>query len=244
MQPPVRAEELFIEATLLSHPLESEEYSMFNVPWKKQYDIWRHGDELIANATSPRDFEVAIMQLQRAVEQRDTILEQSYQFKTCPWFGKGLSHYAIMAELGIIRPSLKDPLRQLRNRIAHEVNDVVLERKQCEHLSDTAWYYLKATDLITRQCAAKLTLHCGEDDPHYTLLTFEFTPRLWVVSITGNIPDRHLLSKRSPDALSVTAASARFENYRGVQHCKFRGSLTGPEALCQRILQTFFEEAV
>src|ERR1035438_8971658 len=131
MQPPVRAEELFIEATLLSHPLESEEYSMFNVPWKKQYDIWRHGDELIANATSPRDFEVAIMHLQGAVEQRDTILEQSYQFKTCPWFGKGLSHYAIMAELGIIRPSLKDPLRQLRNRIAHEVNDVVLERKQC-----------------------------------------------------------------------------------------------------------------
>lgn len=126
----------------LAHELESIEYQTHNVPWRKQHEIWRHGNTLIAGANSQRDFEVAIMQLQRAVEQRDTILERLYRFKDVPWVPKSLNQYSNMAALGIIRPSLKKPLRELRNKIAHGVDDIPLSREQCNYLADTAWYYL------------------------------------------------------------------------------------------------------
>jgi hypothetical protein len=244
MRPAVEAEEIFIEEALLSHSIDSTEYSVHNAPWKKQYEIWRHGNDLISGATSQHDFEVAIMQLQRAVEQRDTILEQLYRFREVPWSANNSSQYSVMASLGIIRPSLKDPLRELRNRIVHEVDDVGLDRKQCEYLSDTAWYYLKATDLLTRQCAAELVINCGEDDPHFTMLKFTFEPGSWIVKIEGNIPDRHLLAQKPPSFLSVKVTTSQFADYRGVRHFKFRGSVNGSDAVYRRIVQTFFEEAV
>ena len=235
---------LYLDPSLLNHELGSTERVDHSLPWNKQYEIWRHGNELLAGAKSQRDLEVAIMQFQRAVEQRDTILEQLYRFRTIPWFPSNTSQYSIMASLGMIRPSLKEPLRQLRNRIAHEVADVELDHKQCDYLCDAAWYYLKATDLPARQCATTLVLTCGEDDPHWTMLEFGFSPGSWSISIQGDVPDRHVLTERSPQALAIAMSASTVEEYRGVRKVRFRGSVTGPDLLCRRLVQTFFDEAI
>jgi hypothetical protein len=144
----------------------------------------------------------------------------------------------------MIRPSLKDPLRQLRNKIAHEVADVVLDRKLCDALGDTAWYYLKATDLAARQCATTLSLTGGEDDPHWTMLEFRFKPGSWTIAVQGDVPDRHVLAKRSPQALTIAMTTSAIGEYRGVRKVRFSGSVTGPDLLCQRLAQTFFDEAI
>jgi hypothetical protein len=234
---------LVIDADLLNHGLESTEYACHHLPWKKQYEIWRHGDELIKSAKSRHDFEVAIVQFQRAVEQRDTILEQVYRFRTIPWFPPN-DQYSTMTALGIIRRSLKKPLRELRNKILHEITDVALDRNQCEHLCDTAWYYLKATDLLARQCATTLEMTCGEDDPHRTNLTFTFNPGSWTIAVNGEVPDRHVLAAGSPQNLIVAVTTSSIAEYRGIRKMKFSGRVMGPEFLCRRLVQTFFDEAI
>jgi len=244
MELAVQPATLYIDADLLNHELESTERVDHNLPWKKQYEIWRHGSELMAGAKSQHDFEVAIMQFQRAVEQRDTILEQLYRFRTIPWFPSDASQYSIMASLGMIRPSLKEPLRELRNKIAHEVADVALDRKQCDYLCDAAWYYLKATDLPARQCATTLGLTCGEDDSHWTMLEFGFKPGSWTIAIQGDVPDRHVLTGRSPQALTIAVSTSTVAEHRGVRKVHFHGSVTGPDLLCRRLVQTFFDEAI
>ncbi|MCC6141518.1 MAG: hypothetical protein IT389_12985, partial [Nitrospira sp.] len=130
-------EEVFVDVALLNTELESIEFTPHQVPWKKQYEIWRHGDEMVAASKSRHDLEVAIVQFQRAVEQRDTILENLYCFAAFPGATGKNKQYTVMADLGIIRPSLKEPLRELRNKIVHEVDDVDVDRKRCEILSDS-----------------------------------------------------------------------------------------------------------
>jgi len=243
MEPQDKHEQAFIESALFNHGLESTEYRTHNVPWKKQYEIWRHGDGLISGSQSQQDPQVAVIQLQRAVEQRDTILQALYRFTDIPYFPR-CSQYVIMADLGIIRPALKKPLRALRNVIVHEVGDIAVDKSHCEYLFDTAWYYLKATDRLAQQCASDLHVTCGEDDPHWTHLKMTFKPNSWTVNIVGDIPDRHLLSSKSPDCLSVKIATSHFEVYRGVSHFKFSGEITGSETLFRNLVQAFFEESV
>jgi hypothetical protein len=63
-----------------------------------------------------------------------------------------------MAELGIIRPTMKNHLRELRNRLVHEAEEPPLCRNECELLSDTAWYYLKAAPVRTEVSSGETTL--------------------------------------------------------------------------------------
>src|SRR2546430_775919 len=110
----------------------STERTDHSVPWEKQYQAWKHGDGLASRAESTRDLEVAIMQLHRAVEQRDTLLNELYGFQNIPHFGRA-KQYAVMEELGLIRPSLKGQLRSLRNNIVHEFDDVPIDKQQCQY---------------------------------------------------------------------------------------------------------------
>ena len=159
-------------------------------------------------ADGQKALQVAVVQLQRAVEQRDTILQQLYCFTDIPYFPKA-KQYLVMADLGIIRPTLKKHLRELRNVIMHEVGDISLDKDQCEFLSDTAWYYLKATDRLAQQCVSELhSTYRAADDPHYTIITMTFRPGSWTVKITGNIPDNLLLANKSSDCLSVRPEKA------------------------------------
>ena len=238
-----QTDEVFINSAIFKDGVESTEYSTHNVDWKRQHEIWRHGDGLISASSSQQDLQAAVMQLQRAVEQRDTLLQQLYCFTDIPHFPKS-KQYVIMTDLGIIRPTLKRHLRELRNVIMHEVADIQLDKGQCEFLSDTAWYYLKATDRLTQQCVSELhPAYIGADDPHYTSLTMTFRPGSWVVNLAGNIPDDLLLAGKSKDCLSIRTEKARFEPYRGVRHFKFSGQITGSEVLFRRLVQMFFDES-
>jgi hypothetical protein len=127
--------------------------------------------------------------------------------------------------------------------IAHDVGDINVDKNQCECLSDTAWYYLKATDRLVQQSAADLQLTCGEDDPHWTHLKMTFKLASWRINIDGDIPDRHLLSRKSPACLTVKVARSHFESYRGVRHFKFSGEITGTDALYRTLVRAFFEES-
>lgn len=85
---------------------------------------------------------------------------------------------------------------------------------------------------------------CGEDDPHRTRLKFTFNPGSWTIAIHGEVPVRHVLEEVSSKALTVAVSSAKVAEYGGVRKVHLRGSVMGPESLCRRLVQTFFDEAI
>ena len=92
-------EEAIISLDVRSADVESYEYWTHDVTWKQQYEIWRHGTDLVERFQSQQDLNAGIMQLQRAVEQRDTILKDLHRFAEMPWFSTK-NHYDTMADLG------------------------------------------------------------------------------------------------------------------------------------------------
>src|SRR5258708_5569989 len=121
--------EVMIGLDLRGADIESYEFWTHDVRWKQQYEIWRHGTDLVECSQSRQDLHAGIMQLQRAVEQRDTILKDLYRFAEMPWFSTK-NQYDIMAEVGVIRPRLKRPLRELRNAVAHDAGVNTIEKSR------------------------------------------------------------------------------------------------------------------
>jgi hypothetical protein len=198
---------------------------------------------LVFRAESPRDFEVAVMQLHRAVEQRDTLLNELYNFQDIPHFGKA-KYYAVMEELGLIRPSLKGQLRNLRNNIAHQFDDVPVDRQQCQDVNDVAWYYLKSTDRIAQQHVTEAGINnSGQDDAHFTRFTLRFTLRPFGINVSGDIPAELLLATPTPDCPIVKLQQSHAELYRGVRHFHFTGHLIGSQMCFRQVVKMFFEES-
>jgi hypothetical protein len=235
--------ENFIDPMVFRDGIASTERIDHRVPWEKQYEVWKHGDGLVSRAESPRDLEVAVMQLHRALEQRDTLLNDLYDFQDIPHFGRA-KYYAVMEELGLIRSSLKGQLRSLRNSIVHQFDDVPVDKQQCQYLSDVAWYYLKSTDRIAQQHVTEAEInYSGQDDAHFTRFTLKFTLRPFAIKVSGDIPAELLLSTPTPDCPIVKPQQSHSELYRGVSHFHFTGHLIGSQMCFKQVVKMFFEES-
>jgi hypothetical protein len=235
--------EAFIDPIVFRDGIGSTERIDHRVPWEKQYQVWKHGDGLVSQAESPRDLEVAVMQLHRAVEQRDTLLNELYDFQAIRHFGRA-KYYGVMEELGLIRPSLKGQLRSLRNEIVHQFDDVPLDKQQCQYLGDVAWYYLKSTDRIAQQHITEAEInYSGQDDSRFTRITLRFTLRPFAIAVSGDIPAELLLATPIPDCLIVQPQQYSFEPYRGASHFNFIGHLIGSETCFKQVAKMFFEES-
>jgi hypothetical protein len=104
--------ELYIDGIIMSAGGECSASGSHRVNWKLQHEIWAHGNQLLSKADpSQQDLAAAVIQFQRAVELRDRLLDQIYGFERIP--GRtSTNKYAIMADLGIIRPTLKIRLQK------------------------------------------------------------------------------------------------------------------------------------
>jgi hypothetical protein len=148
--------------------------------------------------------------------------------------------YSIMADLGVIRPTMKIHLRDLRNRLVHEVEEPPLSRDECELLSDTTWYYLKATDRLAQQCVHVLGFQYGTDaNKNYSYLKVTFNRNDWSGRIEGTVSPEFLLDKPSSDCLAVRPTHSRIESYGG--QLKFDGEITGFRIALNRLVQMFFD---
>jgi hypothetical protein len=153
--------ELYIDAAVLIGEPEANSWVDHSPDWRNQHAMWEHANQTISKPSpSQQDLSSAVIQLQRSVEHRDKLLDHLYSFEKIPGRRPG-SKYETMADLKVIRPTLKIRLRDLRNRLMHEFDEIPLNVSDCEELADTAWYYLKATDHLAHQCISDfdLTLH-------------------------------------------------------------------------------------
>jgi hypothetical protein len=238
----VSPKEIYIDPVVLSDGADSPEMKDHPPDWRKQYEIWSHGNSIISSPSpSQQDLASAIVQLQRAVEFRDKLLNRLYAFENIPNRAKR-NKYEVMADLGIIRPALKTHLRELRNSLMHETEEAPFGRQECERLSDIAWYYLKATDRLAQQCVEELGVHYWVEKEHNNHLSIVFNRSTWDAAIKGEIYPELRLEKQSPNCLSVRLDWAEVVRYR--QSLKFRGVITGSPVFVDQLIQLFFEQSL
>jgi hypothetical protein len=234
--------ELYIDGIIISAGGESIIWGYHRLNWKLQHEIWAHGNQLLSKPDpSQQDLAAAIMQFHRAVQLRDKLLDQIYGFEQIP--GRtSTNKYAIMADLGIIRPTLKIRLRDLRNSLVHEPSGIQICKNECELLSDTAWYYLKVTDRITQQFASEVSVDYSSPETGRSLLTFTFETISWSIKVNGNLSPSHLLTQPTPGCLVVLVNQGEVVKYSG--NLKIVGEATGTDSALWSLVQIFFNESV
>lgn len=209
---------------------------------KKQLEIWNHGNELLLKSNpSQQDLATALIQFQRAVELRDKLLDKLYGFENIP--GKAsVGKYAIMADLGIIRPTLKVRLRELRNRLMHDPDELHLTDDECALLADTSWYYLRVTDRIAEQCSDEIHYDLGSSATGQSGLTVRVEPVSWKMNATGFLAHDHILEKPEGGSLVLRVLSSEVVRYNNSLNVS--GDLIGSPANLWKIVQTFFDESI
>jgi hypothetical protein len=234
--------ELHIDGIVMLTGSESNSWRYHHLDWRLQYEIWDHGNQLLSKASpSQQDLAAAVIQFQRAVELRDKLLDKIYGFERIP--GRtSTNKYAIMADLGIIRPTLKIRLRGLRNSLIHEPDGIQISQDECELLSDTAWYYLKITDRITQQCADEVWIDYSSPETGGSHLTVTFETSSWSINVNANVSPKHLLTRPTPDCLMVRVNKSEFVKYSG--DLKFVGKATGTDSALWSLVKMFFNESV
>jgi hypothetical protein len=235
-------DDLFITARLLSEGGWSNSWKYHRSPVKKQHEIWAHGNELLLKMTpSQEDLAAALIQFQRAVELRDKLLDKLYGFESIP--GKrSPGKHAIMADLGIIRPTLKVRLRDLRNKLMHDPEVIHITEDECNLLADTAWYYLRVSDRIAEQFADEINYDFGSSDTDKSGLTAKVEPVSWKVEIDGYLAHNHVLETAVVNSPVIRVP--RCEHVRYNNSLKVSGALTGPPATLWSVVQNFFDESI
>jgi hypothetical protein len=93
----------------------------------------------------------AIAALWRAVERRQQLFDQVYAIKVPLRLGNRKHvHLGHLQELGLIRGSVLDDIRRLRNAIQHR-SEMAPRRSQCLLYQDAVWYFLRSTETYARR---------------------------------------------------------------------------------------------
>lgn len=228
--------------SIYSRGAEAFSWRYHRVDWKRQHEIWAHGNSLISAASpTQQDLEAGIIQLQRAVELRDKLLDQIYGFEKIPGRRRA-TKYEIMTDLGIIRPTLKIRLRELRNSLIHNPKNSLITQQECELLSDTSWYYLKVTDRITQQCTDEMTMQIPSSGREGSSLSFTFETNMWTAAADGYVAPEIVLNAPVSGCVSVTVTFCEFVKYS--EYLKFKGIAVGTDTALWRLVQIFFDESI
>jgi hypothetical protein len=209
---------------------------------KKQREIWAHGNDLLLKTNpSQQDLAAALIQFQRAVELRDKLLDKLYGFEKIP--GRpNPGKYAIMSDLGIIRPTLKIRLRELRNKLMHDPNEIHVTQDECTLLADAAWYYLRVTDRIAEQCSDEIHYDLGSSATGQSGLTVKVEPVSWKLDAAGFLGHDHILEAATAGGLNLRVLNCEFQRYNN--SLKVAGELIGPPKSLWSVIQNFFDESV
>jgi hypothetical protein len=233
---------IHISSSILDGTAYGNSWNVHRRDWKNQHVIWAHAEKLLSQpGASQQDRELAVIQLHRAVEHRDRLLDEVYGFEQIPG-KKGCNKYDIMTDLGLIRPNLKKPLRELRNSLVHQITASPLTTEQCAMLSDAAWYYIKVTDHIAQQSAEEVEVEPPLGEKRTAGLSLKVKKRDWTVYVKdGSIHPDFLQERAAPDSLSVRMTHCEFVTYDGT--LRFQGDVTGSQLALGRIIQIFFDES-
>lgn len=234
--------ELHLTEGFLSEGGWSNSWNYHRSSSKSQREIWAHGNDLLLKTNpSAQDLAAALIQFQRAIELRDKLLDRLYGFEKIP--GRpNPGKYTIMSDLGIIRPTLKVRLRELRNKLIHEPDEIHVTQDECTLLADAAWYYLRVTDRIAEQCSDEIHYDLGSSATGQSGLTIKVEPVSWKLDGAGFLAHDHILEAPSAGGLTLRVRSCEFQRYDN--SLTLAGELIGPPSSLWSVIKNFFDESI
>lgn len=202
---------IYIASDFLNWDCSSEGSQLLRVDeWRRAYDIWEHVEKKLHRDATEMDRGDAIIALKRCLNQRLKEIERAYRLKD--YFGVSKKYLQLLERCGLVRPLILQNLMEIRNSIEHEDRKPPkLER--CLVLLDVTWYFLRATDSITRLRIDSLFF--GSDEDFYWASMGIQIKRTWKFSLQGWLPPQWVLSTPTPNCLEVMAEKrCTFEQWK------------------------------
>jgi hypothetical protein len=107
-------------------------------------------------------------------------LNELYQFKAIPGIDATLKNMELLYSLGLARGSVLDLIRQLRNRVEHELRDPP-DYGLCNLYLDAVWYFLRSTDSFMVEVTKDINVLDSESDREIAAIFI--SPPKWQVYI-------------------------------------------------------------
>ena len=148
------------------------------------YTEWEHAEIRLQGPADIFDRKDALGALNRAVLHRIRALDGHYQFRAIPGVDSTLKNTELLRILGLARGSVLDLIRQLRNRVEHELHEPP-NRELCNLYLDAVWYFLRSTDSFLVEIAEDIYTDPG-NDPEMAVL---ISPPVWKIYIEGLVAD-------------------------------------------------------
>jgi hypothetical protein len=152
---------------------------------------WDHGHLRLNSSPGQPDLEQdridAIAALWRAVERRQQLFDEVYAIKGLLGMTRREKvHLSHLEQLGIIRGSVLDDIRRLRNAIEHR-SEVAPDRQQCLLYQDATWYFLRSTEVYARRVPDIFELIRRADLGNLERVEIEMGPPSWSAKITSEL---------------------------------------------------------
>jgi hypothetical protein len=165
------------------------------------YNEWEHAETRLQGSTKI-DRKDGLGALNHAVLHRLKVLNELYQFKAIPGIDTTLKNTELLYSLGLARGSVLDLIRQLRNRVEHELHDPP-DYELCHLYLDAVWYFLRSTDSFMVEVTRDINIVDSESDRE--MATIFISPPKWRVYIEGPVADAPVSFLQNPNTNSSHA---------------------------------------
>jgi len=178
---------------------------------RRSYEHLQRAEYFLSCDAIPSDHDRAdcISNLRKCLSHRLQHFESVYNLRSVIEAPKKRPYLEILAELGVVRPSLIQGLLQIRNDV--EYNDAVPpDSERCHEFVDIVWYLLRSTDAMLHTARTGLMLTPPDSDPwdsvYWCSLDLEYSPT-FDVTISGWVPCSCASASEKASYLVVQAES-------------------------------------
>ena len=179
---------------------------------QRSYEHLQRAEYFLTYNSNPSDHDRAdcISNLRKCLSHRQKHFEEVYNLRSALQTPKKRHYLEILADLGVIRPSLIQGLLQIRNDI--EYNDSAPpDISKCRDFSDIVWYFLRSTDPLLYTERTDIILTPPEADTfnsvYWCSLDIQYVPT-FEVKLSGWFPP-HLVTE-SPSSADLAIVADKF----------------------------------
>ncbi|GAB1257718.1 hypothetical protein NBRC116494_22200 [Aurantivibrio plasticivorans] len=117
--------------------------------WKRPYEYLDLAYRTLNNHLDNLELIDCVSNLKRAIDHRIKKISSDYKFKRLNVFNYSKGDLDKLTQLGLAKPAMLHQIRAIRNAIEHQFSEAP-NKTRCSELADFTWYFLRATDEITR----------------------------------------------------------------------------------------------
>lgn len=113
---------------------------------QRAYDHLHRAEHFLSLSNSNvADLTDSLSNLRRALTHRLQLIEKIYQLRAALEAGRKKPFLELLAEVGVVRPTLLRALLEARNAVEYRDRRPP-SKKRCLELADSVWYFLRSTD--------------------------------------------------------------------------------------------------